>query len=223
MDVSRLVVKFQRFLDGKFMMMLLCFIIFLSGIIFSLIFSDKVTVDAVGAFLNYLGSLATFLAAIAAFLAIQDWRHQFAHKERFAALIRLRAGVEKLGNMIWLANSVHSIYLGSFATKTDVEKSAAFQEESRKFSVFHEEYKTTLKEVEVFLSAKELEDFPGRREEIEKLVVKIVLIVNSVINEEDLEGTVKEYVNKVMNHEDEIRRVIKQADEYLLNVLRRES
>ena len=204
------------------MMFFLCLLLFLSGVVFALIFSNSITSSEVGLFLSYLGSLATLMAAVAAFLAIQDWRHQFAHKERFAALVRLRGAVAKLKNIMKLANSPHRIYLGSFAKGTDQEKSDAFQEESGTFAAIHQEYNATLHEVDIFLSAKELAEFPGREVEINKLVVKITMIVNNIINEKNLEGRAKEHVLKVVEHEDEIRKVIKAADDYLISILRRE-
>lgn len=222
MDFSKQIGRAKRFLDSKGMMLFLCFLLFLSGAIFSLLFSEGVTANSIGIFVSYLGSLATLLAAVAAFLAIQDWRHQFAHKERFAALIRLRVAVSKLRKMMNLANSLHRIYLGSFSQGTEAEKCEAFQQESRAFALIHQEYNSTLDEVDIFLTTQESSGFPGSRFAVNKLVVKITLLVNDIINEKELEERVKEYVLKVADHEDEIRRVIRAADEYLVGILRNE-
>ncbi len=222
MDLSKQIGRAKRFLDSKWMMLFLCFLLFLSGAIFSLLFSEGVTANSIGIFVSYLGSLATLLAAVAAFLAIQDWRYQFAHKERFAALIRLRVAVSKLKKMMTLANSLHRIYLGSFSQGTGAEKSEAFQQESSAFALIHQEYNTTLAEVEIFLTDQEFSEFPASKAEVNKLALKITMLVNNIINEKELEGRVKEYVLKVADHEDEIRRMIRAADEYLVGILRSE-
>lgn len=150
MDLAKQIDRAKRFLDSKWMMLFLCLLYFLSGVFFSLLFSEGVTTNSIGTFVSHLGSLATLLAAAAAFLAIQDWRHQFAHKERFAALTRLRVAVSKLKKMMVLANSLHRIYLGSFSQGTGAEKSEAFQQDSSAFALIHQDYNTTLDEVEVF-------------------------------------------------------------------------
>lgn len=222
LDFSKQIDRLERFLDGRVMMFLLCIIIFFSGVVFAQIFSGETIPGAIEKFLSYLGSLATLMAAVAAFLAIQDWRHQFAHKERFAALVRLRGGIEKLKCIMKLANSLHRIYLGSLVKLSPEEKSEAFQKESREFAEIHQEYNATLREAGIFLSAKESMEFPGSELEINKLVVMITLIVNSILNEKDLDGKIKDYVLKVADHEDEIRRVIKAADDYLVDILARE-
>lgn len=47
--------------------------------------------------------------------------------------------------------------------------------------------------------------------------------MNDIINEKELEGKVKEYVLKLADREDEIRRVIRTADEHLVGILRSEA
>ncbi|MCP3792556.1 hypothetical protein [Pseudomonas sp. N2-11] len=124
--------------------------------------------------------------------------------------------------MMTLANSLHRIYLGSFSQGTGAEKSEAFQQERSAFALIHQEYNTTLAEVEIFLTDQEFSEFPANKTEVNKLVLKITMLVNNIINEKELEGRVKEYVLKVADHEDEIRRMIRAADEYLVGILRSE-
>lgn len=74
---------------NSYWMFFYCCLLFSSGIVFGFIFTKSGEVDFVG-FLNALASLATVGAAVTAIYALNSWRAQFKHAERYKVIKEFR-------------------------------------------------------------------------------------------------------------------------------------
>lgn len=137
--------------------------LFASGVVFSLLFSDGVSAASVGGALSYLGSIATLTAAIVAISAVNDWRSQFRHSEKYKCLKVLKVASENLRSYRTLVTAMEQRHLYSMMSGGAEDQEAVRREESARsaWALVLQAYSSAWTNAAVFLSDEELANLNG--------------------------------------------------------------